>query len=790
MSLAVTSPADALDVPFPFSLLSGARRAARHVHVVMINGGGTREQNYQSHLLHLQQLLQVLLQAKVPRDNVTLFSGDGADPADDLAIRDPQPEAEFWRLRGTGLASMLNTQVTYANSTIAGFALAPATRAAVRAWFADAASHLHAGDTLLLYVTDHGTKDAADPQNNRIVLWGKDEALSVAELHALLGGLPRGVHVVLLMSQCFSGAFASLMYDGAAPALPSGAVCGYFSSTADRPAYGCYPENRGKENIGHSFDFIRALETGDTFPQAHAQVLVTDRTPDVPLQTSDVYLSDLLQRVAQARGQEPAEVVDELLRQAWRDKAAWEPEIRLLDRTAHAVGYFSPRSLAELSAQSQLLPPIADQLRTYADAWNGALAALAQQNLARFLVAQPAWQQRLAATQLQGLDAAARRATTAALLADLVPFTRAAADPDGLAPASVLDSNTEARLRVLKDKADSAAAASYRMQVRLGVVLRMRAVLTAIAGRVYLATAGSDTERTAYEALRRCEDFRLATASHAAAVPADGADPFPSYDDEVHLTHRISPAWMGIRFKQANPTLRRERQLHDGAAAVVAVFPDSPAAAAGLQVGDVIIGPQGSPFVEPYQIREWTMRSAVDEALSIDVLRDRKRLHVALVPKPFPLTWPELPAAPTVGSAAPALKVDAFRGRIPSSLANGTPHLLFFWATWCLHCKAALPEVLAFEREHKVPVIAITDELPEQLQSFFAKFTDGFPQIVATDEYRRSFVAYGVSGTPTFVLIDGQGIIRSYAVGYSATTGLPIDGWTWSGRTAKAGAAR
>ena len=64
MSLAVTSPADALDVPFPFSLLSGARRAARHVHVVMINGGGTREQNYQSHLLHLQQLLQVLLQFK------------------------------------------------------------------------------------------------------------------------------------------------------------------------------------------------------------------------------------------------------------------------------------------------------------------------------------------------------------------------------------------------------------------------------------------------------------------------------------------------------------------------------------------------------------------------------------------------------------------------------------------------------------------------------------------------------------------------------------------------------
>ena len=55
---------------------------------------------------------------------------------------------------------------------------------------------------------------------------------------------------------------------------------------------------------------------------------------------------------------------------------------------------------------------------------------------------------------------------------------------------------------------------------------------------------------------------------------------------------------------------------------------------------------------------------------------------------------------------------------------------------------------------------------------------------VAVDEYRRAFLAYGVSGTPTFVLVDAQGDVQSIATGYAPAKGLPIDGWTWSGREA------
>ena len=61
-------------------------------------------------------------------------------------------------------------------------------------------------------------------------------------------------------------------------------------------------------------------------------------------------------------------------------------------------------------------------------------------------------------------------------------------------------------------------------------------------------------------------------------------------------------------------------------------------------------------------------------------------------------------------------------------------------------------------------------------------FTSAFPAIVGTDAYRRDFVSYGVSGTPTFVLIDGQGVVREYATGYQMEKGLPFAGWRWKDR--------
>ena len=113
------------------------------------------------------------------------------------------------------------------------------------------------GDQLMIFVTDHGTGDPDHPENGAISLW--HEKLSVADFKALLARLPRGARVVMIMSQCYSGAFAEAMYANGGGSEPGGDVCGFFSTTGRRKAYGCYPEGRDRDRMGHAFHFIDAL---------------------------------------------------------------------------------------------------------------------------------------------------------------------------------------------------------------------------------------------------------------------------------------------------------------------------------------------------------------------------------------------------------------------------------------------------------------------------------------------------------------------------------------------------
>ena len=174
------------------------------------------------------------------------------------------------------------------------------------------------------------------------------------------------------------------------------------------------------------------------------------------------------------------------------------------------------------------------------------------------------------------------------------------------------------------------------------------------------------------------------------------------------------------------------------------------------------------------------MTASIGEPQPLLVQRGDEQLQITLTPQAYPLKWPELPGPPKAGSPAPALrKVEAYRGTVPEDVARGGPYLLFFWATWCAPCKAALPEVVAFERERGTKVIAITDELPDQLDEFFAKYDGTFPDAVAWDEFRWSFLTYGVSGTPGFVLVGSDGKIQKTWTGYRASKGLGIEGWSW-----------
>ncbi len=737
------------------------------LHVVLLSGGGERASNYQSHLVHVRTMRDALLRAGVPSDRIAVFASDGEDPAADLAVRELRPEGDGWLLEGTRFEGRLMRPMELVSTEVPGARVRPATRESLRAWLDSSGRRLRAGDTLLLFVTDHGTRGKDEPGNTRITLWGKDASLTMRELDAWLAELEPGVRVVTVMSQCYSGGFARM--GAAADGLPSGRVCGYFASTEDRPAYGCYAENRGALNVGHAVRFIEALDATGDLVASHERTLILDRTPDVPLRSSDVAVQRWLEAAAAREGRTLQQFADELLAQAWRDPATREHDIRLLDRTGQSFGLASPRSLAELDERLTALAAASGPLRKHSGAWHACQRDAAQANLERFLAENPAWPPLLEGPASSELEAPAARALGDRLIAELAPFTAA-------------DAPTERRLRTLRDRATLAEGASYRMSVRESALLRQRALLLGVAGQVYLETRATPAEREALGALESCEALALRPSpgdedpsTIALAVEPD----LPAYEDDLRVAEAVTPAWMGISFEVARDG---GASLARGAAEVRQVLPGSPAERAKIAVGDRIVGPPGQHFTEPRQVREWVMLRAAGEPVELDVLHDGRRVARTLVPATHPGKLPALPGPLKVGAPAPKLRLESYRGEPPARLADGGERLLVFWATWCPPCKAALPEVAAFARERGAEVLAISDEQPEVLDAFFGRFSGEFPGIVARDPARRTFADWGVSGTPTFVLIDGQGVVRSVSTGYTPAKGLGVAGWTWSGR--------
>jgi thiol-disulfide isomerase/thioredoxin len=745
-------------------------------HVLMINGGGSPAINYQSHLVHLKELRALLLASGVRPGQLSILSGDGDDPAPDLATRETQPEPDFWRLASSRVGRRLDTPVTPVSSSIEGVHLTLASKANLGRWFDEEGKKLKVGDILLFYVTDHGTRPTADPLDNRIMLWGKDEVINVRELSTMMSGLPAGVRTVMLMSQCYSGGFARVAWGKEQD--PPGNVCGYFSSTADRPAYGCFLENKGKDGVGHSFHFTHALARSGRFAAAHEAVLAADVSPDVPLRTSDLYLEEVLAKAAAAQGKPMVEVADEALREALKGPpSGWEADIRLLDGVAQAFGSVSPRTLAELAEQSLKLPAVNTELSTFERAWGSALGDASAAIFERFVVANPTWSPRLADPALAALPQIEARALTRELLGELAPYAKSLS-PEG------------SQLDQLHARSEATQALAYRMAVRLGAALRMRTLLTSLAGRAYLAKSGTPAQKKAHEALVACEDLALPRRLDPAPEPPPPSAPYPPFADDLKLSREILPAWAGLTFAEAPADVRQKQSLEPGAAVINLVYPDSPAKAAGLLANDVIVGPPGHPFTMKNQLRTFTMLSAVDQPAPLELIRDGKRMTLDLIPGAFPMKWPALPGPLAVGAAAPALDLKSYRGALGKAIAPGSPHLVYFWATWCGPCKAALPELLAFEKERKIPIVAITNEGPEQLDPFFKGWKTPFPATVAMDARRASFVSYGVSGTPTFVLVDAKGKVLHHQTGYAAGKGLEVPGWSFAGRGAATGHGR
>jgi len=136
-----------------------------------------------------------------------------------------------------------------------------------------------------------------------------------------------------------------------------------------------------------------------------------------------------------------------------------------------------------------------------------------------------------------------------------------------------------------------------------------------------------------------------------------------------------------------------------------------------------------------------------------------------------------------VGRPAPALQATQYLGPKPPALASlkGSPVLLFFWAHWCVDCKAEVPVIVRLRQEFGPQGLAVIG--PTQLYGYAAQGNDATPaqerdyiETVRQRYYsnlldmpvplsKANFNTYGASTTPTLVILNRAGQVAMYHPG-------------------------
>lgn len=136
------------------------------------------------------------------------------------------------------------------------------------------------------------------------------------------------------------------------------------------------------------------------------------------------------------------------------------------------------------------------------------------------------------------------------------------------------------------------------------------------------------------------------------------------------------------------------------------------------------------------------------------------------------------------GHPAPAIAISQWTGTVqpqPLSALRGHPVLLFFWAHWCSDCKAEAPIIQALNAKYGqrgLKIVAPTmrygyaaggeEATPAQEDAWIEATRKRYYSIIGavpTPISEETLFRYGVSTTPTLVLVDSGGVVRLYHPG-------------------------
>jgi thiol-disulfide isomerase/thioredoxin len=135
----------------------------------------------------------------------------------------------------------------------------------------------------------------------------------------------------------------------------------------------------------------------------------------------------------------------------------------------------------------------------------------------------------------------------------------------------------------------------------------------------------------------------------------------------------------------------------------------------------------------------------------------------------------QLGPGPKVGEVAPDFSLATLSGEpLRLSALKGKPVLVNFWATWCPPCRAEMPDLDEVARANAaggLQVVAVNlKEEPDAVGAYLRTIGVGLAAVLDRDG--NVFRQYRISGLPTTVAIDRDGIVREIHVGPLTRKGI------------------